>query len=157
MEQLTLRELVKSVNQFFGLEKTVSPERLQMWAEKLKHVPDGCHRYVFERITSELDSPPRNFPKLVVQYARQWSEANCRGLSQRQEDCHECGGSGFLWCRRLAVLGGEVLRGRDGNALYEMVSYRCPKCLNWQRHVHASAKAQASRAELFQRGYDVLS
>ena len=156
MEPQTLRELVKSVNQFFGLEKTVSPERLQMWAEKLKHVPDGCHRFVFERVTSELDAPPRNLPKFVMQCAHQWSQANFRGSSQRQENCSECNGHGLLWCKRLAVVAGEVLRGRDGNALYETVSYRCAKCLNWQRHVHASAKAQASRAEIFERGYRLL-
>ncbi len=156
MEQQTLRGLVKSINEFFGLEKTVSPERLQMWAEKLQNVPDGCHRYVFERVTSELEAPPRNLPKLVTQYARQWREANFRGSSQRQEDCPECDGHGLIWVRRIAAIGGETLKGRDGNLLTEEVSYRCSKCDNWRRHCHESAKPAASRFELFERGYTVL-
>lgn len=156
MTQDQFKQFLKDLGAYFGLEKIISTTRFEQWFERVKLVPSEALPHIFNRFSEEKDTIPRNVPKVMLAYFYQWHSTSGKAIGYQHYDCDECGGHGLIWCRRPSVINGELLKDRSGKPLFEEVSYRCAKCENWQRHVHQNSKPAATRAELFERGYELV-
>lgn len=155
MTEVEFHDLVSRLNTYFGLEKTVSPSRFEEWCQKIKDVPSAAIGFIYDKITANSETLPRNLPKHIWAYLYQWRESPDRVSNRSSSHCVECGGHGLIWVRRPTMVEGDQMQGHYG-LLHEEVSYRCIKCDNWSRHCHYKAKPAASKAELIESGYEIL-
>lgn len=148
------RQLVTRLNTYYGLEKTVSPSRFDLWFAQVKHIPEAAMSYIAARITAEKDIMPRNLPKVMLDYYGQWGRSSPAAAPARTR-CGECGGDGFLWVERPAVVNGVMLTGHDG-VIKQQVVFRCGRCDNWQRMCAPDAVQAITREMVHRNGHRVV-
>lgn len=126
MIQDDFRKFVMDISHFYGLNKVVDAERFSMWFEQVKKIPTEAIPAIYTKLISEKDTMPRNVPKCVKEYFRQWiSENPDKSAYQnfQRTKCDDCGGKGIIWYRKTF--------GDDRN----IKAVRCASCRNWTRHV----------------------
>jgi hypothetical protein len=157
MTESDLKGLLRSLSEYFGLDKIFSPGRQRQWISKVEDIPAESIPYIQKCIEDNFDTLPRNIPRHIRTYFYAWKSLNSsKFIDQPTTQCPECGGTGFIHCSRPAMIMGEQLTATGGRKLMEQTTYRCPKCDNWRKWVHHSAMEAVTRIELESRGYEVL-
>jgi len=148
MKEFDLREFVSKLNIFYGLEKTVSSRRLELWLDDVTNIPKESLDFIYKKIIQGKDTIPRNLPKYIKQYFLEWRFANPDkqiNPDAQKTPCEDCFGKGILWFKKKSV---------DGFK-YELAA-RCGHCRNWIRHVGNSRDLPLRiREDLINQGYEV--
>jgi hypothetical protein len=148
MTKSEFQEFISQVGNFYGYSKIVDMERLNAWYAEVKNIPSEPLPQIMSKIYTEKDTMPRNMPKIIKEFFSEWLAANPDKMfkNREQRHCDECGGKGFLWCKRPAHVEGRPFTGPDGNVIFEKITYRCAKCDNWARYVSNQAMPSATKS-----------
>lgn len=151
------KTLLERLSVYFGTTGFVSKERLQAWFQEVKNIPSSAIEFIYTQFVKERDLIPRNVPKAIKEYTQLWHQTNYKHPNDRNTmPCRECGGRGFIWCRRPFLHEGEPLSHMNDRELSEEISYRCASCQNWSPYVAPQSKPAATRQQLIELGYKIL-
>lgn len=117
------KSLLDTITTYYGLEKSISPERIRMWHRRVEHIPFQAARQIKNRIFEDHDYLPRNIPKAFNKAYHAFATSNT-GPDFKQEPCDDCRGSGLFFPFLM-----------DNRAKrYEKRVIACGNCDNWKRH-----------------------
>jgi hypothetical protein len=148
--------MLRRLNEYYGLEKIISPGRAQQWFLKCKDIPAEALAYIQTAIENSADTLPRNMPKAIRGHYNQWRNENSARMIKYGGTCEECRSRGFLFARRRAIVGGIPAAYADGRRMYEEVTYRCAMCENWRNFCHQDAMPAATRQDIVNWGFKLL-
>jgi len=138
------------VYQYFRYTTMPDSETIRSWHDKIKFVPIIALPWIIDRI-QEMDSLPRNIPKLIKELWFQYRRENPEKAVQDIQDCGGCGSQGFFLVERL------------NNMYYPPMKTSmmvlCSECGNWRRHFGDNMLklcARRNRQELIDLGFDIL-
>jgi hypothetical protein len=153
-----LQEFVSQVGNFYGYSKIVDMERLNAWYAEVKNLPSEPLPHIMSRIYTEKDTMPRNMPKIIKEYFSEWLASNPEKMFKNREttNCEECGGKGFIWCRRPAFVDGRPFTGPGGDRIFETITFRCERCENWSRYVSRNAMPAATKRYITDEKHYIL-
>lgn len=144
-----LKQFLKTTYSYFGYPgKVVDTARFDMWFNEVKHIPDHTLTYIQTCFFTDRDSPPRNFPKYMKDYYRQFLSSNPTRIDRDsiKSVCSECRSTGFLWFKK-----------HDGNTYCA----RCGKCKNWMMEMNPGTDIDGiprlmTIFEIEQQGWDLI-
>lgn len=144
MTKSDFKAFIKDVGQYFGMKNIISEKRLDMWYTLCQDIPHSALLFIQLKIFTDRDSMPRNMPKYVKMYYRDWLYTNPDKLIKAKDyksDCHHCKGEGLLFYIESG---------------YRYVA-RCGDCKNWIDHFSekTSQPRQLRRIDLENQGYQV--
>lgn len=99
MREEAFAHAVNEIAAFLG-SKEVPPHTKSAWFDKVQNMPDEALPYIVAKITDEVDSMPRNLPKVFKEKFRCWQMENpnkCAAVVE--QGCRDCE-SGVLFLER---------------------------------------------------------
>ena len=105
MREEAFAHAVNEIAAFLG-SKEVPPHTKSAWFDKVQNIPDEALPYIIAKITDDVDSMPRNLPKVFKEKFRAWQMENpnkCAAVVQ--QGCQDCE-LGILFLERTDERGG---------------------------------------------------
>lgn len=150
MKKEEFKNFLRRINAYYGYDKIISPERFYAWANKVVNIPKAAEDYIFEQITEQHNTMPRNLPKWIKEYFSAWRSADPgRQINPhiKKTNCTDCSGSGFIRFRKADAVTG---------MLYTYCA-RCGACRNWMLQVGESCgMAIKMKSDLLDCGYELI-
>lgn len=91
MGKMEFAGMVKRLTDFYERGKEPKQGTMEMWFDKIKHVPDEAIHWVTRKIQDECDNWPHNLTKTICDYHREWQAAHPeKRAHERSFDCPDC-------------------------------------------------------------------
>lgn len=117
MREEAFAHAVNEIAAFLG-SKEVPPHTKSAWFDKVQNIPDEALPYIIAKITDDVDSMPRNLPKVFKEKFRAWQMENpnkCAAVVE--QGCKDCE-SGVLFLERGGVTAAVFCQCYTGSAGY---------------------------------------
>jgi len=142
MQKERFKATIAKISMYFD-RKYPSSESVDLWFDKTRNIPDEALEHVYDHITGQFDSPPRNMGNAFRDAWENYKNSNPHKIVAVSEKCPECKSGGLLWARKKTELG----------YVAEFV-FRCAFCNNWRNHYANGTEVPAvSRLRLEQTGF----
>lgn len=100
MTDVEFVQAVNHITSYLGYQRTLTPQVLAAWHNKIQSIPTEAVPYIVQRITDEAENMPRNVPKLFRELYSQWLvEHPHKGALAQEHFCGQCY-DGILWLQR---------------------------------------------------------
>lgn len=135
------RQIVVKACDFYE-RRVPKDETMDLWAEKVKGIPDQAAGYIEDHITDN-DMLPKNIPGFMWVLCNAWQQANpgTQEANKVYKACPDCI-DGIIWASKA----------NESGRKYEYI-FRCCRCR--QNHVQAYPKAYKNELEL--QGYEITT
>jgi hypothetical protein len=67
-----LKIFLDEITTYYGLDKIISPKRLELWAGFVDYIPSTALRFIASQIYKNSDTMPRNIPKHMQRWFYEW-------------------------------------------------------------------------------------
>lgn len=138
---------LRNISDYFGLEKYITPQRFSKWFAIVEHLPAEALEYITNRFYEEKETIPRNIPKWMREYFRQWLNSNPDKIARNftSTQCDDCKSDGLIY-----------FKANDGNNYVA----RCGSCRNWEQYFNHGNIAGIPRImrtyEIYEQGGRIL-
>jgi hypothetical protein len=142
-----LKIFLDEITTYYGLDKIISPKRLELWAGFVDYIPSTALRFIASQIYKNSDTMPRNIPKHMQRWFYEWKRINSISQHYEQTECPDCRSTGLIWYYETI-----------DNFKYTKVAV-CALCDNWRLNMGEKTKSRYPTytvRDLEERGIDFL-
>jgi len=110
-----------------------------LWFKKTENIPDEAAFYIRDRIYEELESFPKNLPKIMWAFYHEWIEAHPEKRAKLNYfNCPDCN-EGLIFCRK-----------KNSDDKYIRYVFKCSRC----KQDHTPGYPMDSKKGLIEKGYE---
>lgn len=123
MDYTIFKNTIKEIYEFFRYKDAPLESTINNWFYKVEFIPDIAIPWIKEQL-EELDSIPRNIPKLFKKYWFDYQRTHKDKIVHIKEKCDDCHGLGYHYFSKLEYIYNPPMR--------NTYIARCASCQNWK-------------------------